>query len=163
PTRRHRICTRAARACLTASTRCLSMLVTSLAPRYSTEARSLRRQVHGRSDAGRVTHSELRRKCDRLGHSSTFLSAESSILLVSCSESNMRAMPMAYSQLCGAARDYVEESRKSLMEQWKSVRRSTGHAIIQICFVRNSAHRGRGPILRIMLWAHSITDLVSGV
>src|SRR5262249_2228082 len=30
---------------------CLSMLLTSLAPRYSTEGRSLRRHVHGRSDA----------------------------------------------------------------------------------------------------------------
>jgi len=39
--------------------RCLSMLVTSLAPRYSTEARSLRRQVHGRSDASAAIHSAL--------------------------------------------------------------------------------------------------------
>jgi hypothetical protein len=41
----------------TVETRCLPILLTLPAPRYSTEVRSLRRQVHGRSDAAEYPQS----------------------------------------------------------------------------------------------------------
>jgi len=52
----------------------------SLPSGYSTEARSLRRQVDGRSDAGRVTHSRSYRAFSNRRHRSRFASRQACVL-----------------------------------------------------------------------------------